>query len=197
MTFLHFNFTNVYRGLDNVALVVRPKPTLSTPPKALLVASHYDSAVCSHGGGLACRAVFDRAVFDRAIFDCQSKGTRLDTRAITGRLPSLALPFVLRLWVNAAHSHGTVIIPGDWSWAGPCCAWPETWYYYGLLAIKTKVLPLTIHTFHTFHTLQAPQTTGRRLVSCWKRQEHCCTRRSYLRRQWCSSGRVARSPSAL
>lgn len=58
MTFLHFNFTNVYRGLDNVALVVRPKPTLSaadptlsTPPKALLVASHYDSAVCSHGGG--------------------------------------------------------------------------------------------------------------------------------------------------
>ena len=67
MDFTRVNLTNVYRGLDNVVLVIRPihvadgsdgaAPAaaanktlpLPPPPRALLIASHYDSAVCSTG----------------------------------------------------------------------------------------------------------------------------------------------------
>lgn len=65
MDFTRINLTNVYRGLDNVVLVVRPKtPEDATTDeegggvgsdgaahriKGLLIASHYDSAVCSTG----------------------------------------------------------------------------------------------------------------------------------------------------
>lgn len=77
MDFTRINLTNVYRGLDNVVLVIRPKSSqacqspngsskgitdrieegsdaencsLNSPlGKGLLIASHYDSAVCSTG----------------------------------------------------------------------------------------------------------------------------------------------------
>ena len=70
MDFTRVNLTNVYRGLDNVVLVIRPihadadaggsdgaapaaaaneTTPLPPPPRALLIASHYDSAVCSTG----------------------------------------------------------------------------------------------------------------------------------------------------
>ena len=73
MDFAGINLTNVYRGLDNVVLIIRPeggdgvegrrgeggqsreglsaagKIGGSVGPKALLVVSHYDSPVCSTG----------------------------------------------------------------------------------------------------------------------------------------------------
>jgi hypothetical protein len=63
MDFTGINFTNVYFGLDNVVLLFQPIQAGSTidreeamregvkrdEPKSLLIASHYDSAVCSHG----------------------------------------------------------------------------------------------------------------------------------------------------
>ncbi len=56
MDFVRMNMTNVYRGLDNVVLVIRPRQAQPPAgggegPKALLVVSHYDSAVCSRGEG--------------------------------------------------------------------------------------------------------------------------------------------------
>ncbi|KAL6745146.1 hypothetical protein V8C86DRAFT_3151617 [Haematococcus lacustris] len=48
MSFTHINFTNAYRALDNLVLAVTPRGLEHVP--ALLVASHYDSAVCSQGG---------------------------------------------------------------------------------------------------------------------------------------------------
>mmetsp|Transcript_32483 Transcript_32483/g.82526 ORF Transcript_32483/g.82526 Transcript_32483/m.82526 type:complete len:974 (-) Transcript_32483:185-3106(-) len=47
MTFTKINFTNAYRSLDNLALVITPRGTEGK--KAVLIASHYDSAVCSQG----------------------------------------------------------------------------------------------------------------------------------------------------
>ena len=73
MDFTRINFTNVYRGLDNVVLVIWPRSSSCRPRsgssstddgtadssdidsglpssgKGLLIASHYDSAVCSTG----------------------------------------------------------------------------------------------------------------------------------------------------
>ncbi|GAX75969.1 hypothetical protein CEUSTIGMA_g3412.t1 [Chlamydomonas eustigma] len=56
MDFTLVNLTNVYRGLDNIALVIRRKGLINITgtmkpdePKSLLIASHYDSAVCSYG----------------------------------------------------------------------------------------------------------------------------------------------------
>ncbi|KAJ9518718.1 hypothetical protein QJQ45_018697 [Haematococcus lacustris] len=55
MSFTHINFTNAYRALDNLVLAVTPRGLEHVP--ALLVASHYDSAVCSQGPALPCSAL--------------------------------------------------------------------------------------------------------------------------------------------
>lgn len=47
MSFTGINFTNAYRHLDNVVLKVTPKALQGYP--AVLISSHYDSAVCSKG----------------------------------------------------------------------------------------------------------------------------------------------------
>ncbi|KAG1676079.1 hypothetical protein FOA52_014944 [Chlamydomonas sp. UWO 241] len=142
MDFVKINLTNVYRGLDNVALVIRPTASAGSPgspgPKALLISAHYDSAVCSRG----------------AADDASQVGVMLET-ARSFLSPGARLPSgpVIFLWTGGEEplsvaAHG---------WAASSDLYPTLGAFINLEAMGGGGLPIVF------------QHTGAWTVEAWAR----------------------------
>jgi len=146
MSFTRINFTNVYRGLDNVMLVILPlKQTGGAPPssgssgdedaaadlarwwpeggpQALLIASHYDSAVCSTG----------------AADDVSQVAVMLETARVVLSRPQLPAAPVVFLWTGGEEP----ISPAAHGWMQRSPLVPRLGAFINLEAMGGGGLPI-------------------------------------------------------